>query len=387
MIPCSKIQCSKIQCSICLEPINENDSITTLSCAHTYHYNCLLKWNLQSDNINHQSCPSCRTDIGVASDIANFRERGSRLNRRSAFANVDGIIPESAEDDNVFEDTDDEMPELEPIDIEEEINNIENSIYNFPNTLTNDLVLSPPPSLPTTIDQGIVSICRDCNSRLTNCSLCSRLVCNCSYSLDLDSTVWSTRLYHSPHSPFGKLPNDSDIENFSQEVLDGLVIRDNSHGGGGGGEVTPNNGCFCSKCFESRDNHVLNILELPSVLYLSQRLESEQVKNLYSIFYVDTSEIINSDIYERYPTFTWNEFKTYITDKFEQRLSIILDRPIIDESHLYRNIITNPRRDRDYYNYYSYDSNTRLENIIIGILNSRRNSLSDFEEPNHIELS
>jgi hypothetical protein len=39
-------------CGICLENI---DNKTTLECGHTYHYNCIYKWNKKNN-----SCPMCR---------------------------------------------------------------------------------------------------------------------------------------------------------------------------------------------------------------------------------------------------------------------------------------------------------------------------------------
>ena len=45
-------------CSICLEKIVTNEEISTLSCRHFFHYNCILEWGKRK-----ASCPTCRENI------------------------------------------------------------------------------------------------------------------------------------------------------------------------------------------------------------------------------------------------------------------------------------------------------------------------------------
>jgi hypothetical protein len=347
-------------CSICLEPINETDSSTTLACTHTYHYSCLLKWNLQSDRTNHQSCPSCRVDIGVGSEVASFRGRGSRLNRRrSALVDVESDTLGFLSMDEVSEDTDDEMPELEPIGVYEVLNNIENSIPTLP-IITHPAPVLPSSSMPTATDQGLVTMCKDCNSCLKNCNICNKFVCNCSYSPD--SPIWRTRLYHVPHSPFGGLPTSTDIAHFPVESRRNMNISETSEG------LENNNECFCSKCFERRDELVLNMIDLPSPLTLAQRLEDDSVKHLFSVFYIDTGEVTDVTFYERFPTFTWDEFKVYIEEYFRNRRVVtIVDRYWIDDVHLLQPPWT------EHYNRSNIDSITQIEDIINEILDNRIN--------------
>lgn len=47
----------KQTCSICFEPVPSTNSACSkrLSCGHSYHFNCILKWYEKSDD-----CPVCR---------------------------------------------------------------------------------------------------------------------------------------------------------------------------------------------------------------------------------------------------------------------------------------------------------------------------------------
>lgn len=56
---CSKSEISK-ECAVCLEKIKEDDIITTIDCAHTFHYSCITEWGKYK-----QECPLCRTRIPI----------------------------------------------------------------------------------------------------------------------------------------------------------------------------------------------------------------------------------------------------------------------------------------------------------------------------------
>jgi hypothetical protein len=45
-------------CGICLEKFNENDQISSPTCKHIFHTNCIKEWGYYN-----QSCPMCRTPI------------------------------------------------------------------------------------------------------------------------------------------------------------------------------------------------------------------------------------------------------------------------------------------------------------------------------------
>ena len=46
-------------CSICLEELNDNNIIKTLSCGHKYHFNCFKKLVYMNNNF-YIKCPLCR---------------------------------------------------------------------------------------------------------------------------------------------------------------------------------------------------------------------------------------------------------------------------------------------------------------------------------------
>jgi hypothetical protein len=50
-------------CSICYDPIKEDDEISTLSCNHRYHYQCIYLI-YKSMPPNKRQCPYCRADGG-----------------------------------------------------------------------------------------------------------------------------------------------------------------------------------------------------------------------------------------------------------------------------------------------------------------------------------
>lgn len=45
-------------CPVCLDELKIGDQVTTLPCAHTFHYTCVSDWLEQSE-----VCPLCRTNI------------------------------------------------------------------------------------------------------------------------------------------------------------------------------------------------------------------------------------------------------------------------------------------------------------------------------------
>jgi hypothetical protein len=61
----------KKECSICFEEIVQNETgEVILSCSHSYHFICILKWyNSQCENYQQSSCPYCRRKV---KDIENI---------------------------------------------------------------------------------------------------------------------------------------------------------------------------------------------------------------------------------------------------------------------------------------------------------------------------
>jgi hypothetical protein len=61
----------KKECSICCEEIIQNETgEVILSCSHSYHFICILKWyNSQCESDQQSSCPYCRRKV---KDIENI---------------------------------------------------------------------------------------------------------------------------------------------------------------------------------------------------------------------------------------------------------------------------------------------------------------------------
>ena len=49
-----------MECAICLEKISENNTIKTLSCGHTFHFNCFISFVMKTDGVIFIQCPLCR---------------------------------------------------------------------------------------------------------------------------------------------------------------------------------------------------------------------------------------------------------------------------------------------------------------------------------------
>lgn len=56
---CNKSDIGK-ECAVCLEKVKEGDILTTIDCAHSFHYSCITEWGKYK-----QECPLCRTRIPI----------------------------------------------------------------------------------------------------------------------------------------------------------------------------------------------------------------------------------------------------------------------------------------------------------------------------------
>jgi hypothetical protein len=54
---------SRPVCSVCLGGFREGQSITTLSCQHSYHKECIYPWLLQQGW--KATCPMCKAQVFV----------------------------------------------------------------------------------------------------------------------------------------------------------------------------------------------------------------------------------------------------------------------------------------------------------------------------------
>lgn len=139
----------------------EKDSKVTLGCSHTFHYACVLQWNLTSSGENHKACPLCRENIGIDKTLTNIK--GSRITPPSL--NERQIIPH----DHVSPD---------------------------------ELILNP--------EHGLAVRCLDCNSDFYQCDGCGINICECDFQLDMRD--WEARRFHCPRNPFDDPVNEAELE-------------------------------------------------------------------------------------------------------------------------------------------------------------------------------
>lgn len=241
-------------CAICINELDHIDAQVRLGCSHTFHYTCLLRWNLQSSDDNHRSCPLCRNDIDT---------------------NLDDVLHISAR----------------------------------------SILSDPPPHRLVNPSQGTALTCQDCFSRLTYCEMCGIYVCKCVYIVN--DPHWETRTIHSRPNPFGSYePSDEPSDEIPR--------------------------IYCSNCFENREGFVMDIMMEDDgdndIFY------NDHIQELYEDLFNDTSTIDNTDIYASYPTYTFVEFRHYMTDLFREELRVqfnlyeplepdinpSIDQPVID---------------------------------------------------------
>jgi len=149
-------------CSICMTDYKENKSKVNLGCQHSFHYSCLLQWNIgDPHSSNHQSCPLCRQDLGVADIVSSVTHAVVRAQSRQNTLHLEQSIFASA------------------------------------------YIL-----LYSEQQHGILLTCKDCNHDLEECEYCCRLICRCYYS-HTDTYKYSSI---SARSPF-----DDNLEQILEE--------------------------------------------------------------------------------------------------------------------------------------------------------------------------
>ena len=246
------------KCAICMNDYTTQKSKAALECGHEFHYQCLLKWNLQPySQTNHKSCPMCRTDIGI-SEILDERGVGTGVTAAQVVAHQS----------NHFEDkTVREISE---------------------------------------IDQGLFICCRDCGDKLIPCCTpeCLSRICNCEYTEG--DYRWGTREFYCPANPYSKIENNFDpttlfnenpVAHCSRcfESRDGIVF-----------------GCLSGvynweEVLETSDK----IEEYYHKFYTDT---SENTSNTSE----NTYENDNTSLHNSYPTYTYEEFKRYIHQGYLQ---------------------------------------------------------------------
>jgi hypothetical protein len=225
-------------------PFVEKDSKVTLGCSHTFHYGCLLQWNLASREANHKACPLCRENVGIDETLTNI---GASL-----------IAPPSLN---------------------------ERQIIPHDHVSPDDLILNP--------DHGLAVRCLDCDSDFYQCDGCGINICSCPFSLDMRD--WEGRRFHCPRNPFDEPVNEAELEE---------------------GEIPET---YCCRCFVNREERVLDFMMDDhgdiDIFYHENMIE------MYENFFNDKSGRDNTQIYARYPKYTFDEFKDHMEQIFQDEMS------------------------------------------------------------------
>ena len=148
----------------------ENESKVVLGCSHKFHYNCILRWNLQSTEDNHRSCPLCREDMHIDDALQSV----SVHNRA----------------------------------IENENNNNENNNIRFQTHNLNNGIdyLGAIEGIQRHASLQLNVSCSHCNKSLIPCQCCGTYICGCQYNLENNYD----NMIHCPANPFN--PPSYDLE-------------------------------------------------------------------------------------------------------------------------------------------------------------------------------
>ena len=222
-------------------PFEEKDSKVTLGCSHTFHYGCILQWNLTSQGDNHKACPLCRENVGIDEALTNINIAQPSLTQRQ-------VIPQ----DHVGPD---------------------------------DLITNP--------DHGLSVRCLDCHSDFYQCDGCGINICSCPFQLDMRD--WEGRRFHSPRNPFDEPINEAELEEGELPIT------------------------YCSRCFTNREDMVLDFMMDDhgdgDIFYHQTMIE------FYENFFNDKSGRDNTQIYARYPKYTFDEFRDHMEQLFQDEMS------------------------------------------------------------------
>ena len=77
-------------CSICTEPINPTTNVSVTSCNHTFHFECLFKWN-----VTNTTCPLCRREFAPPARSELYQLLGVQLPIDFSFQRVTVMSPVS----------------------------------------------------------------------------------------------------------------------------------------------------------------------------------------------------------------------------------------------------------------------------------------------------
>lgn len=200
-------------CTICLNDVGTTN-VTTLPCGHTFHYNCIMRWNQE-----HNSCPYCRTQI-IQNDDDNHGDNDlendggdipNLIQINDIEQNIQNILimDNYHEHENAYNYAHNDGNEHEhehnhehghghnhdQIDDNNQIiNQFDNDINNIINIMNNIINNIPNENNPLRMNLelfrdfadylnddvvGLTRHCFECNSNIVECDCCSNLMCNC----------------------------------------------------------------------------------------------------------------------------------------------------------------------------------------------------------------
>ena len=296
-------------CPICFEDLCDKN-IAVMDCGHKFHFKCMVKWNSTD---NGDTCPLCRTDLGLPDMVDSSDEEEEGVLMISDFENdleeddfnpnpIPNPNPNSNLDELVQGDEDEENGDDSGSDSDSDDNDDENTDMDLRETRY---------EIGQLLDTlggnfGIKMSCQCCDQALLQCNFCSEPFCACKNTADKPQFK---------ANPFNKLYNSHfDASRRDDDMIQALGIENPV-------DEDLRAPSVCSRCFANRDTIIKATLDE----YISENggehyealLESTEVKAIFFNLYHDTSGQDNSGLYRKYPTYpTLDEFRRYISEKF-----------------------------------------------------------------------
>lgn len=301
-------------CPICFEDLGDKN-IAVMDCGHKFHFKCMVKWNSTD---NGDTCPLCRTDLGLPDMVDSSDEEEEGVLMISDFENdleeddfnpnlnpnLEELVQRDEEDedednsgsDSDSDDNDDENTDMDLRETRYEIGQLLDTLGgNF----------------------GIKMSCQCCDQALLQCNFCSEPFCACKNTADKPQFK---------ANPFNKLYNSHfDASRRDDDMIQVLGIENPV-------DEDLRAPSVCSRCFANRDTIIKATLDG----YISENggehyealLESTEVKAIFFNLYHDTSGQDNSGLYRKYPTYGSIEaFRRYISEKFDIEITENTSQP------------------------------------------------------------
>lgn len=345
------------QCVICFEEFDGDKNLAYMDCGHKFHFKCILKWNFTE---NGDSCPLCRQDLGLPSDLdsdsesdednyildisdyedeynpTNLVEEFQRASQSSPLVQAaappthatDTFLEEGEVLDDEVDGTDDEVDFSQIVITNRFVEEIvEDGTENLENDSDSDSSDSEDEEaeqemmaehrgdiaqMLENLDEDSVNIklvCSTCTHQIHACDFCSTPLCACKMTRD------KPQLKACPFNKFYNTVFDPKVQDLEMVNMLSLVNPP---------ERDMQSPRICGRCFANRDIILQRTLgveinengEIDSTVS-SDKLNHPEIKALYYNLYYDNAGINNQRIYQKYPAYhTYNVFKTFAIEKF-----------------------------------------------------------------------